>query len=153
MEDINISFQLKSINDKIRRMGDVTFAQYGLTSPQVAYLGRIRDAGGSLSQRDLEKAFGVSHPTVVGIVTRLRDKGYIEVQTDTQDRRNRIITLTEKAKQVNDRLQSDYDEMSTSILTGLTSQEKLELSHLLDRIDANVDARQERIERHKRDEK
>lgn len=149
MEDINISFQLKTINDKIRRMGDATFAQYGLTAPQVAYLRYIQKSGGSLSQKELERAFGVSHPTVVGIVTRLRDRGYIEVRMDEKDRRNRIITLTEKAGKVNDRLQQDYDEMSQSILTGLTSGEKQELGRLLKRIEDNVDVRRSKVERQK----
>lgn len=149
MEDINISFQLKSINDKIRRMGDATFAQYGLTGPQVAYLRCIQKSGGSLSQKELEKTFRVSHPTVVGIVSRLRDRGYIEIRTDEKDRRNRIITLTEKAVKVNDSLQQDYDEMSTNILTGLTPEEKRELSRLLKRVDDNVDVRRSKIERQK----
>lgn len=149
MEDIDISFQLKTINEKIRRMGDETFAQYGLTGPQVAYLRYIQESGGSLSQKELEKTFRVSHPTVVGIVSRLRDRGYIEIRTDEKDRRNRIITLTEKAVEVNESLEQNYVEMNTSILTGLTPEQKQELSRFLSRIDSNVDERRSKIERQK----
>lgn len=137
-EDNSISRKLKSISDRMRQVGDATFAEYGLTGPQVGYLSYIRRSGGSISQRGLEKAAGVSHPTIVGVVSRLQEKGYVTVQTDKKDRRNRIVFLTEKAVSVNESLRENYEEMNAQLLTGLSLEEKRELLRLLAVIDSNI---------------
>lgn len=140
-EDSRISRQLKSVNDKIRQTGDATFASYGLTGPQVGYISLIMDAGGAMPQNALEKAAGVSHPTVVGIVTRLREKGYVDIEIDPKDRRKRIIRATEKARVVNQDIQDDYEAMSSRLFIGMSQQEKAEFSRCLAIIDQNVSER------------
>lgn len=136
--NLSISLRMKAINEKIRKIGDATFAQYDLTGPQVGYISYIRRAGGSISQRELEKAAGVSHPTIVGIVNRLQDKGYVTVRIGEKDKRKRIISLTEKAIEVNEELRRDYEQLNTLLFEGMTSDEKQEFDRFLKIIDTNL---------------
>lgn len=138
-EDQNIGLLLKTISDKIRQIGDAAFAKFGLTGPQVMYLMEVREAGGVISQRELEKKSGVSHPTIVGIMARLQDKGFVRVEISQKDRRHRIISLTEQAQNVMDELKKGSKEMNTLLVTGMTDEEKRELRRLLELIDRNVD--------------
>lgn len=147
MEEVyHIGLQLKMIADKLRQDGDAAFARYGLTGPQVGYLSYILKFGGSLSQKELEKAAGVSHPTIVGVIGRLQKKGYVEVTTDEKDRRNRIVHLTDKARNVTEQLRKGGQEMDARMLEGMTGEEKQELSRLLNIVDANLRASLQRKE-------
>ncbi len=136
--NLSISLRMKAINEKIRKIGDATFAEYDLTGPQVGYISYIQRAGGSISQKELEKAAGVSHPTIVGVVNRLSDKGYVTVRMGEKDRRKRIISLTDKAIEVAEKLRRDYKEMNRTLFQGMTSDEKEEFDRFLKIIDTNL---------------
>lgn len=136
--NLSISLRMKAINEKIRKIGDATFAEYDLTGPQVGYISYIYRAGGSILQKELEKAAGVSHPTIVGVVNRLQDKGYVTVRMGEKDRRKRIISLTEKAVEVNEELKKNYREMNAFLFEGITSDEKREFERFLEIIDTNL---------------
>lgn len=136
--NLSISLRMKAINEKIRKISDATFAEYGLTGPQVGYISYIRRAGGSISQRELEKAAGVSHPTIVGVVNRLSDKGYVTVRMGEKDRRKRIISLTDKAVEVNEELRKNYEKMNAFLFEGLTGDEKQEFDRILKIVDTNL---------------
>lgn len=49
-----------------------------------------------VSQRDVEKNLNLKNPTVTGILKRLDEKGYIFCVPNANDRRKKIIYLTEK---------------------------------------------------------
>lgn len=137
-EDMDISRRLKLVNEKLRQAGDASFSKFDLTGTQVGYLWYILGAGGSMSQKQLETAAGVSHPTIVGIVVRLQDKGYVEVRTDEEDRRNRIISLTDKAVNVTEQLEKGAREMNTRLIRGMTEEDKAELRRLLGIMEENL---------------
>ena len=134
----NFHFELKLISDMMRQAADEAFAQFGLTGPQAGFLHYIVKSGGSLSQKDLEQMSGVSHPTVVGIVTRLQEKGFISISTDPADRRRRIITLTQKAEDVTAHLAEGSALLNDNLVIGLSPSEQKELSRLLQILDHNL---------------
>lgn len=134
----NVILKMKCIEDKIRQMGDVVFSSYDLTGSQVGYMSYIRASGGSISQKELEIKANVSHPTIVGVVSRLQKKGFVTVHVDANDRRKRIIQLTDKAKDVTDELKKGQENLNDTLLNGISSEEIEELSRLLNIIYENV---------------
>lgn len=137
-EKQSISIKLRRVNDKIRQVSDAAFSEYNLTGPQVGYIGYILDEGGAIPQNELEKKARVSHPTIVGVVNRLQEKGYVEILMDKKDRRKRIIRLTDSAENVLQQLKKKYAEMSSALLKGLSNEEIKELDRLLQKLDDNV---------------
>lgn len=132
--------RLKSISDKIRMASDITFAEYGLTGPQAGCIFYIHQAGGSILQKDLEKKTDVSHPTIVGIMTRLQEKGYVAIETDQSDRRKRIITLTDRAVSVSDELARRSGELNDILVADMSADDRAELQRLLQMVDRNLSA-------------
>ncbi|MGN1023891.1 MAG: MarR family winged helix-turn-helix transcriptional regulator [Lachnospiraceae bacterium] len=135
----DVGFLLKTITDRIRSMADRSFAAYGLTGTQVHYLGYLEENGGSASQRLLEEHFAVSHPTVIGIVSRLQEKGFVTVEIDRRDRRNRIVTMTRKAYDVGVHLGVGRKEMDRMLVRGFSDAEREQLSRFLYRILDNTE--------------
>lgn len=152
-EDHMIMLRMKLITDRIRQVADAAFAEYSLTGPQVGYLNYIRRNGGSISQKELERAAGVSHPTIVGVTARLQDKGYVEIRIDEKDRRNRIIELTDKARNATLQLRKGSEGLNGQLVRGMTPEDETELNRLLDIIDKNLNELQEKGERRENESK
>ena len=53
-----------------------------------------------ITQRDIEKKFGLTNPTVTGILKRLETKGFITRHISENDNRYKIITITNKSKEI-----------------------------------------------------
>lgn len=136
---IRAGLQMKVVNDKIRKFGDRAFAQYDLTGPQVGYLNFIEERGGSVTQKSLERHFSVSHPTIVGVVSRLQKKGFITIKVDESDRRNRIITLTDQAVEAAAHLKSGWEQMTLDMFQKFSAEDLNVFNRMLDTLEENID--------------
>lgn len=67
-----------------------------LTTAQGHTIGYLAHCPEPPCARDIETAFGLSHATVSGILSRLESKGFIELRADPEDRRIKRICLLEK---------------------------------------------------------
>lgn len=138
MNENNIGFLLKQITDKMRTKADADMKCSGLTYSQFLVLGFIMESGGETSQKEIEDFLGVAHPTVVGLVTRLTAKGFVESSTDKKDRRSKRVRITEKAKQLAECVCSKESEAERVLTDGLNADEKEELKRLLRIVYGNV---------------
>ena len=96
MQKEHLGYYFKKINEAFVSRRNKGLKESGLTSTQMdflVYMFRHND----VTQRELERYFGLSHSTVIGIVKRLSEKGYIVVEQNEEDKRQRNIALTEKA--------------------------------------------------------
>ena len=89
-------------------------------------------------QKDIEDYLGVSHPTVVGLIARMKEKGFVECSMDQKDRRNRIVTITEKAIALGEDMCKMIDENEQKMLRSLSDQQILVLESALKIIYENL---------------
>lgn len=52
--------------------------------------------GEETAVKDIEKFMQLTHPTVLGIIARLCAKGYVKTEISTEDRRKRLVSLTDR---------------------------------------------------------
>lgn len=78
----DIGMLLKQINDKLKIIADNSLKESGLTISQTRVMQIIHEKGGEVTQKEIEKHLQVSHPTVVGIVSRLEKNGYLSCRVD-----------------------------------------------------------------------
>lgn len=81
------------INSKIKET-ELTVSQFEL----LAYLGVNEMDNHSVTQKQIEEFFGLSHPAVIGLLKQLQGKGFVEVSVNSEDKRHRNVCLTEKAR-------------------------------------------------------
>jgi DNA-binding MarR family transcriptional regulator len=72
--------------------------QYGITVPQLVCLYEIYEKG-VMTISVLSKNVHLSSSTLVGIIDRLEEKGFVRRTRDTEDRRVTFIDITEKGKE------------------------------------------------------
>ncbi len=136
----DIPFLIKGIADAMKVRGDRELAELGLTFSQMRVLCVIAQAStrGPVSPSDIEAALGVSQPTVAGLVKRLQQKGFVRVSVDAQDRRYKVVELTQKGAELAKSAVTHGAEHKDAGLEGFTEQEKETLRMLLTRLMANV---------------
>ncbi len=134
-----IGFMMKQITDKIKVSADASFKTQNLTLSQVKVLEYISGQGGKVTQKSIEDYLGVAHPTVVGIVSRMEKKGYLICYADEEDKRNKIVELTEKAVHISREMQSEIIMKEKELLQGLTEEEVGSLYRMLNIIYKNVE--------------
>ncbi len=99
----SILFYIKRINDIICIHENSRLKNMGLTISQTVILGYIVIMANEkkiITQKDIEEHFGFSHPTVTGILSRLKDKGFVNITVNKNDRRHRDVEPCEKAFEI-----------------------------------------------------
>ena len=88
--------------------------------------------------RDVEQALHLTHPTVSGLLSRLEQKGCVELITDPDDRRSKRIVISEKGLACHERMHAVIIENESRIVQGFTEEEKTLLAQFLQRAIENV---------------
>ena len=123
----------KRINETLKEL-DLTTAQ----SSVLRYLDHAEKQCIAVSQKDIEKYLNASNPTISGILDRLEDKGFINRINDNHDARKKIITLTDKARKINQAIVEKLDIFDEEMLSCLDDKEREELFDYLERIIAHL---------------
>ena len=88
--------------------------------------------------RDIEFEFQLSHPTVSGILSRLEQKGFIELRTDEEDRRCKRIYVLDKGSQCHALMHQTIQNNEKRIVEGFTPEEQELFGQLLQRAITNM---------------
>lgn len=123
MDSRGIGYLIKSINDKLKVKADESLKDSGLTFSQSRVLAYLNMHDGQATQKEIEDDLGVSHPTVVGIVSRMEQNGFLTTWFDTRQQRSKMVALTEKAMTVGADMDAAIQLQETELLDGLTQEE------------------------------
>ena len=140
----DVGFIVKQIHDDLGRYLDGRLRANGLTSAQVEVIRFLSEREGERTTlRDLEEYLGVPHPTVVGLVCRLADKGILRSDRDPKDGRARNLSLTSMAWKEGIGIPTfeKVKEAEDLLTQGFTEEERLELVRLLRRVQENLKGR------------
>ena len=88
--------------------------------------------------KDVEAEFHLSHPTVSGLLSRLEQKGFLELKTDPNDRRSKRIVISEKGMASHERMHSVIMDNESRIVQGFSEEEKAQFAQFLHRAIENV---------------
>ena len=134
-----VGYQFKIIDEKIKVRADADLKRHDLTLMQTRVLGFLVEMGGQTTQKEIEDDLQVSHPTVVGLVSRMEQKGFLSCRPDPMDRRNKLVELTDKAQLVGHDIDVTVEQHDRELLQGFSEQEIDTLKSFLNRIIHNLD--------------
>lgn len=118
----------------------------GLTSRQAAVVLQLAEAG-RLTMTDLAERIGIDRPTLTGVVDRLARDGWLLAETNPDDRRSRLVTLTDQAAEKVPQLAQAAGRASAPVLQALGEADTAALLSLLDRAAAATAASHKKTER------
>lgn len=133
-----IGYLIKAIDDKLKIRADAELKSSGLTLSQSRVLAILNNSGGQATQKEIEDFLEVSHPTVVGIVSRMEQNGLLTTWFDTKQQRSKVVALTEKARNIGKDMDSTIQDQEEAMLNGLTPEETALLEKALLTIYRNI---------------
>lgn len=109
-----------------------------LTPVQSRVMGYLAHRSEPPCARDVEAEFGLTHPTVSGILSRLEKKRFVEFRPDPQDRRCKRIYVLEKGREHIEQIHSLIRENEERIVRDFSPEEKQQFAEFLERAIRNM---------------
>lgn len=97
--------------------------QLDLTSAQGHIIGFLACSPEPPCARDLETAFGLTHATVSGLLSRMESKGFIALTSDPHDRRIKRIHLLDKGRACSREIRQRVRETELILSEGFSGEE------------------------------
>ena len=138
-----IGFELKCVNNLIRRSLDQRFAEHvseemsGMQGPVIGYIFTHCETG-DVFQKDIEKEFNIRRSTASVMLQNMEQKGLILREPVAGDKRLKRIVLTDKAKKCHMQVKKQIDQFNRVLEDGIAPEEKEQFLAVLDRIKANL---------------
>lgn len=138
-----MGFQLKAMNNLIRRRLDVRFCEVGLgdlrgmQGPMIGYIYE-HSKNQDIFQKDIEREFNIRRSTATVMLQNLEQKELIVRQAVNYDARLKKIVLTDKAVQCHFYIHEQIDAFNRELEEGITVEEKEQFFRILAKIEGNL---------------
>ncbi|UIJ63657.1 MarR family transcriptional regulator [Amycolatopsis acidiphila] len=136
----SLLYLVKQLELAVRARLDDILRPAGITSLQYTALTVLERRSG-LTTAGLARNSFVTDQTMAGMVNALEDRGLISRQHDQEDRRRRVILLTDAGRDVLDRFRDEVTALETRMVSGLGPDESATLRHYLGTCHAALSAR------------
>lgn len=135
----SLGFLVKQINNVFEKDLNEQLKTLGITSSQCAVLDFLFQTNKEeINQRDVERHLSLKNPTVTGLLKRLDEKGFILCVPNTADKRKKNIYLTEKAYDIQRRMEADRKKMDRQLTRGMTKKEVDAVTRSLAKMHYNI---------------
>lgn len=134
-----IGFLFKQINTIYEKEFNQRLRTLGITASQCAVLDYLfTSQKEEVTQRDIERALSLQNPTVTGLLKRLDEKGFILVVQSNKDKRCKNVYLTEKAYDIQKRMETDRKKLDKMLTVSMTKKEIEALEKMLNKVLYNI---------------
>jgi DNA-binding MarR family transcriptional regulator len=141
MLPVTFGFLLHDTARLMRRDFERRSRSSGLTRAQWAVLAYLARSEGS-SQAALAEMLDIEPITLVRLLDRLEEAGWVERRADPDDRRVRRLFLTETARPLMDQFQEIAAATREAALFGLSEEERRQVTDLLMKVRSNLSGRE-----------
>lgn len=116
---------IKRINNALEREANANLQKLNLTLQQNRVLIHLAHAQEhTLSLKTLEEHFGAAQSTIAGLVSRLEKKGLVEALSDPDDKRIKLVKLSEEGARLHAISRSNVVASEERLTALLTDEEK-----------------------------
>lgn len=119
-------------------IANIEFKEYDLTRGQYLYLIRICENPGIIQEK-LAEMIKVDRTTASRAIKKLEANGFIEKRADAANRKIKRIFPTEKGKAISPNICRENEHSERVALQGLSEEEAMVLSGLLQTVRKNVE--------------
>ena len=119
-----IGFYLKKIFQMMKKNLNKDLEDIDLTGMQAHVLIYLyKNRKNIINQRDIEREFELTNPTVNGILNRLENKDFIKRVVSLNDARNKEIMITDKSISLIVEMKKKAKNMENKMTSGITKEE------------------------------
>lgn len=136
---MTLEYVIPRINKYVRIVNEATnkkLGPLGIYTGQWSLILALHELG-SATQSELLHYLSIEAPTLTNMLKRLEEGGLIKREI-CRDRRAKLVSLTQTAQERFPLWNREIQEYRKELFKGFSTQDMAELSHLVDRLLANV---------------
>ena len=139
-KEYEIGAQIHMLSRKIKRKLDEAFVSYGITGVQAIILKFINDKSqeGKVYAKDIESEFDMRRATIAGILQLLEQNQLITRKAEGSDARLKEITITKKALEIINNVDSSIAELEKRLEKNMSKEERENFLKTLDKLSKNL---------------
>jgi DNA-binding MarR family transcriptional regulator len=138
-ENESIGRIFKRIDDTFKKGCNQKLKETGITASQWPVLMFLfSTTKKEVNQRDIEDHLKLKNPTVTGILKRMEEKGFIQCEVNSKDKRFKNVFLTPKAQTIENFLREDMECMDKLLVKNMSEKETQILRVLLFKVLENI---------------
>jgi DNA-binding MarR family transcriptional regulator len=135
-----LSYRIKRLYMLISQGLNDVLKPFGVARSQWQVLSRVSCAE-TLSQRDLQHSMQVESATLTGIVDVLVAKGWLERLENPDDKRCRVLRLTDEGRELMARIPDPYGIVETRLLATISAADRVHAARVLESMIGNLEDR------------
>lgn len=139
MQERGPGYLVKQLNESIERSVNNTLKDHGITMTGTWVLFSLSDSeDGTLEFSAVREMLNLAQPTCSGIVGRLAEKGFVTITGSESDGRSKVITITDKGRQLAEMAWADSKRIEGKLLEGFGDDDRKLFSELLSKALSNM---------------
>lgn len=141
MENKRLFGKICFIQRQLYREINKDIAEQGMTPVKLQtliFIIKSRHSGGTVCQKDIEKALNLRPSSVSSLLKSLENEGFLIRAFQDGDARTKYIELTEKGKELCKKNKLFMEKCDVALQSALSEKEQDELQKLLEKIIANI---------------
>jgi DNA-binding MarR family transcriptional regulator len=107
-------------------------------SGQEKILTTLLDSG-AMTQHDLAKLVDITAPSLSEALVKLEKRKFIKRETNSQDKRSNLVSLTKRSQKIVERYKRHQKEMEKQMFDSLTESEKSQMLAILEKMHSDID--------------
>lgn len=131
--------RFSTLSRQWRRYLDQQLAHMGITDISWSPLTHLELLGDGISQKQLAKSVGIEGPALVRLLDTLEQRGHIVRKTCTNDRRSKLVYLTEEGKNVATTVRQYLLQIETKFLHNLSDEQLANFHQVLDILETQLE--------------
>lgn len=128
----------KQINSVLEKNMNQTLKRDDLTSAQADILMALGESSAGIKLKDLEAHLMLAQSTIAGTVSRLEKKGLITYADSSDDKRVKIVLLTDAGRKIVSNSVEVRSQVEEQIFNGMSPSERDMLLVLLQKVRTNL---------------
>lgn len=122
---------------KMRTFAEKSLSEYDLGFPEQLVLMHLT-AHGTSNQESIAASLDIDKGAITKTIAKLEAKGYVVRELNPNNRREKIVALTNNAQPAINALKQSFDSLQETIFKGLSAEEIAQMSSGLARTAANL---------------
>lgn len=135
---MNLSRLISILHNQKNSYMNVQLKEFGLSHGQAITLKIIYEEN-NIKQEDLNKRLQIDKSAVTRILKTLEDKGFIIKKTSKEDKRNHVLSLTSKGKELYPKIKVVIKETTEMMIKDIDQNELILLEELLLKMKMNLE--------------
>ena len=134
----NIAQSIKMLSDLIEKKANSELSYCNITIAQARILIYLLSQPCHISMKELERIFNVSQATMQGTISRMEKKGYLCTVYLPDNRRQKLVVLTDYGKTVAHTLLKRMNGINSQIAQPLTADEMETFCRIITKLNSSL---------------